>query len=176
MKETPFGAIFIAFYNEEFGADKNMKSNISVLKIVDRYDMDSRTILIEGKQIELTIKFHALTFGLFINGADFIMNKTYTLKDRGVIKYYFSNIKKIMKVSIEEALDNLLVKKRRMTELDVIKDEQLEQQVSLNEIIRDRQRLLDQDFTTLIILYICQPLYSFLTVNAQCHGILPIFS
>ena len=35
MKETPFGAIFIAFYNKEFGADKGMKSNISVLKIVD---------------------------------------------------------------------------------------------------------------------------------------------
>jgi len=35
MKEIPFGAIFIAFYNKEFGADKGMKSNISVLKIVD---------------------------------------------------------------------------------------------------------------------------------------------
>jgi len=34
-------------------------------------------------------------------------------------------------------MDDLLVKKRRMTELDVIKDEQLEQQVTLNEIITD---------------------------------------
>ena len=67
----------------------------------------------------------ALTFGLPINGADFIMNKTCTMKDRG-IKYYFPNIKKITKVSIEEALDDLLVKKRRRTELDVTKDEQLE--------------------------------------------------
>ena len=58
-----------------------------------------------------------LTFGLPINGADFIMNKTCTMKDRGVIKYYFPNIKKITKVSIEEALDDLLVKKRRRTEL-----------------------------------------------------------
>ena len=66
------------------------------------------------------------------------MNKTYTMKDRGVIKYYFSNIKKIMKVSIEEALDDFLVKKRRRSGLDVTKDEQLEQQVTLNEIIRDR--------------------------------------
>ena len=53
------------------------------------------------------------------------MNKTCTMKDRGVIKYYFPNIKKITKVSIEEALDDLLVKKRR-GELDVTKDEQLE--------------------------------------------------
>ena len=43
-----------------------------------------------------------------------------------MIKHYFSNIKKIMKVSIEEALDDFLVKKRRRNELDVIKDEQLE--------------------------------------------------
>ena len=41
---------------------------------------------------------------------------------QGVIKHYFSNIKKITKVSIEEALDDLLMKKRR-TELDVTKDE-----------------------------------------------------
>ena len=54
------------------------------------------------------------------------MNKTCTLKDRGMIKHYFSNIKKITKVSIEELLDDLLVKKRRSAELDVIKDEQLE--------------------------------------------------
>ena len=33
------------------------------------------------------------------------------------------------------------------------KDEQLEQQVTLNEIIRDRQRLAAQDFTTLIMVY-----------------------
>ena len=35
MKETPFGPIFMAFYNEEFGAETGLKSNISVLKIVD---------------------------------------------------------------------------------------------------------------------------------------------
>ena len=57
------------------------------------------------------------------------MNKTCTMKDRGVIKYYFPNIK-ITKVSIEEASDDLLVKKRRRSELDVTKDEQLEQQVT----------------------------------------------
>jgi len=75
-----------------------------------------------------------------------------------VIKHYFSNIKKITKVSIEEALDDLLVKKRR-TELDVTKDEQLEQQVTLNEIIRDKQRLAAQNFTTLIILYMLATLF-----------------
>ena len=53
----------------------------------------------------------ALSFGLPINEADLIMNKTYTLKDKGVIKHYFKNIKKITKISIEEALDDLLVKK-----------------------------------------------------------------
>ena len=38
MKETPFGSIFMAFYNEDFGAEKDLKSNISVLKIVYQYD------------------------------------------------------------------------------------------------------------------------------------------
>ena len=33
MKEIPFGAFFITFYNEKCGADKGMKSNISVLKL-----------------------------------------------------------------------------------------------------------------------------------------------
>ena len=83
MKETP-AAIFISFYNEEFGADKGMKSNISVLKIVNQYDRDTRTFLIGGKQIELTAEDVAITFGLPINEADFIMNKTYTMKDRGL--------------------------------------------------------------------------------------------
>ena len=36
MKETSFGPIFMAFYNEEFGGEKGLKSNISVLKIVDQ--------------------------------------------------------------------------------------------------------------------------------------------
>ena len=44
-----------------------------------------------------------------------------------MIKHYFIKIKKIAKISIEEALDDLLVKKRRRTELDVTKNEQLEQ-------------------------------------------------
>ena len=76
----------------------------------------------------------ALTFGLPIIGADFIMNTTCTMKDRGVIKYYFPNIKMITKVSIEEVLDDLLVKKRRRSELDVTKDEQLEKQVTLMKL------------------------------------------
>jgi len=53
----------------------------------------------------------ALTFGLPVNGAALIMNKACTLKDRGVIKHYFKNVKKITKISIEKALDDLLVKK-----------------------------------------------------------------
>ena len=70
-----------------------------------------------------------------------------------MIKYYFPNIKKITKVSIEEALDDLLVKRRRRDQLDVTEDEQLEQQLTLHEIIRDIYRLAAQDFTTLVILY-----------------------
>ena len=50
-------------------------------------------------------------------------------------------MKKITKISIEDTLDDLLVKKRRRTELDVTKDEQLEQQVISNEVIKDRQKL-----------------------------------
>jgi len=84
-----------------------------------------------------------------------------------VIKHYSSKIKKITKISIEEALNDLLVGKRRRTELDVTKDEQL----TLNEIIRDRQRLTAQDFTTLIILYMSANLL-FLEANARCLGIL----
>ena len=60
-----------------------------MLKIVDQYDRDTRTFLIGGKQIELTVEDVAITFDLPISWADFIMNKTCTIKDRGVIKYNF---------------------------------------------------------------------------------------
>jgi len=66
---------------------------------------------------------------------------------------------KITKVSIEEPLDDLLVNKRRRIELDVTQDKQFEQQVTLNEIIRDRQRLAVQDFTTTIIMYMLATLF-----------------
>ena len=49
IKEDPLGPIFMAFYNEEFGAEKGLKLNISVLKIVDQYDRDIRTFIIMGK-------------------------------------------------------------------------------------------------------------------------------
>ena len=35
MRETPFGPIFMAFYNEEFGGEKALKSNVAVLRILD---------------------------------------------------------------------------------------------------------------------------------------------
>ena len=111
MRETPFGTIFMAFYIEEFKGEKGLKSNISVLKIVNQYDKDSRSFQIGSKRIHLTIEDVAFTLGLPINRADFVMNKTCILKDREVIKHYFSNVKKITKISIEEVLDNLLVKK-----------------------------------------------------------------
>ena len=71
MRETPFGLIFMAFYNEEFGGD--LKSNISLLKIVDLYDRESRSLLIGGKRVELTIEDVSLTFRLPISGTYFIM-------------------------------------------------------------------------------------------------------
>ena len=62
MNNTPFGPIFMAFYNEQFGAEKGLKSNVAVLRILDQYDRDTRTFRIGGKQIELTvaekIRFH----------------------------------------------------------------------------------------------------------------------
>ena len=70
-----------------------------------------------------------------------------------MINRCFSKIKKITKISIEKALNDLLVKKMRRTELDVIKDEQLEQQVTLNEIIREIKICSSRHFTTLVILY-----------------------
>ena len=45
--------------------------------------MESKTFLIGGKLIELTVEDVTLMFSLPINGADFIMNKTCTLKDGG---------------------------------------------------------------------------------------------
>ena len=44
MRETPFSPIFMAFYNEEFGDDKGLKSNISLLKIVDQYDRELKVL------------------------------------------------------------------------------------------------------------------------------------
>ena len=159
MKNTPFGPIFMAFYNEEFAAEKALKSNLAVLRILDQYDSNTRIFTIGGKEIELTVEDVALTFGLPVNGVDFVMNKTCTLKDRGVIKHFFPNIKKITKVSIENALDDLLVKRRRRDILDVTQDEQFEQQMSMKKIIRDINRLAAQDFTTLVILYMSATLF-----------------
>ena len=69
IKKTPFGPIFMAFYNEEFGVEKGLKSNITVLRILDQYDRNTMTFRIGGKQIELTVEDVALTFGLPIIGA-----------------------------------------------------------------------------------------------------------
>jgi len=44
----------MTFYNEEFRAEKELKSNISVLKIVDQYDRNSGCFDIGGKKIQLT--------------------------------------------------------------------------------------------------------------------------
>ena len=111
LKEIPFDTTFRAFYREEFGGDKGLKSNISVLKIVNQYDRTSRSFEISSKRIQLIVENVAHMFGLPINGANFIKNKTCTLKHKGVIKHYFLNVKKITTISIEEVLDDLLVKK-----------------------------------------------------------------
>ena len=46
----------MTFYNEEFEGDKGLKSNISVLKIVNQYDRDSMTFLIGGKKIKIIVE------------------------------------------------------------------------------------------------------------------------
>ena len=122
MKDAPFGPIFMALYNEKFGTNNGLKSNISVLKIVEHYNKDLRCFDIGCKRTQLTLEDVALTFGLPIKGDDFIMNKMCKLKDRGVIKRYFRNVKNITKISIENALDDLLIK-RRKTELEMTKNE-----------------------------------------------------
>ena len=71
------------------------------------------------------------------------------LKDMGVIKHYFKNVKKITKISIENALHDLLVRKKGI-ELYVTRHEQLQQQVMLNEVIKDKQRLAT------LLFFICQ--------------------
>ena len=113
MKETSFGITLMAFYSENFGEDKSLKLNVSVLKIVDQYDRDSKSFEIGGKRIQLTVEDVAFTFDLPINRANFIINKICTLKNMGVIKHYFTNVKKIAKISTEEALDDLLIKKEK---------------------------------------------------------------
>ena len=72
MKDTPIGLTFMVFLNEKFRTEKGLKFNISVLKIVDQYDRDSRCFKIGGKKIQLTIEDVALTFGLPIEWPDFI--------------------------------------------------------------------------------------------------------
>jgi len=101
MRETPFGTIYMAFYSEKFRGDKSLKSNISVLKIINQYDRDSKSFQIGGKRIHLTVEDVVLTFGLPINRADFIMNKTRTLKDRGVIKHNFQRLRKSQKYPLK---------------------------------------------------------------------------
>ena len=51
--------------------------------------MNSKCFKIWAKKIQITIEDGALTFGLPVEGDNFIMNKTYTLKDRGFVKHYF---------------------------------------------------------------------------------------
>ena len=120
------------------GKIKRLKSNSIVLKIVEQYDRNLKCFEIGGKRIQTTIEDVALSFGLPIEGDDFIMNKTCTLKDRGFAKHYFKNLKNITKISIENTLNDLFVEKRRRSELDVTK---WEQHMKLNEVIKDIQRL-----------------------------------
>ena len=82
----------------------------------------------------------ALTFGLPIESDDFIMNKTCTLKDSGFVKHYFRNLKTITKTSIEDTLNDLLVEKKR-SELNLTRDEQMEQHIMLHEVIKNAQTI-----------------------------------
>ena len=68
-------------------------------------------------------------------------------------------------------MHDLLVEKRKRSEFDMIRDEQIEQRVTLNEVIKDIERIAVQDFTTLIILHIAATLF-FLEVDGLSLGIL----
>ena len=65
-------------------------------------------------------------------------------------------MKNIRKASIEDTPNDLLVEKRRRSESNLSRDEQ---QVTLNELIKDVHRLAAKDFTTLIILYMAATLF-----------------
>jgi hypothetical protein len=162
MKDTPFGALFMAFYNGDFSDDesKGYKSNVAVLRIVDAYDRDSKTFSIGGKKIQITNEDVALTFGLPLVGDDIIGNKICTEKNQksGFLNFYFKGIKNITKVSIEDALEELLVQKRRRNVSDVTNDEQFEQQMTMDDIVKAKQNLTSQDFVSLIILYMAATL------------------
>ena len=84
--------------------------------------MNSKCFEIGGKWIQITIEDVTLTFGLPIEGDDFIMNKTCTLKGKDFVKHYFKNLKNFTKISIEDTLNDLLVGKRRRSELDLTRD------------------------------------------------------
>ena len=109
----------MAFYNEDFEKYKTLKFNNSVLKIVNRYDRGSKCFKIGCKRIQIKLEDVALTFSLFIEGYDFIMNKTCTLKDMSFVKHYCRNMKNITKTSTEDALNDLLVEKRKRTKLEL---------------------------------------------------------
>ena len=162
MKETPFAALFMAFYNGEFSGDeaKGYKSNLVVLRIVDQYDRDSKTFSIGGKKIQITTEDVALTFGLPMVGDEIIANKICTGKNQeaGFIKFYFKHVKNITKVSIEEALEELLVQKRRRKIADVTNDEQFEKEMTLDEIVKAMQKVTAQDFASLVILHMAATL------------------
>ena len=49
MKNTPFGPTFMTFYNQKFETYKGLKSNVSVLKIVDQYNRNSSCFYTGGK-------------------------------------------------------------------------------------------------------------------------------
>ena len=89
-----------------------MKSNTNVLNIVDQYDRNSKCFEIGGKWIQITIEDVGLIFVLPVEGDDFIMNKTCSLKDRGFVKD-FQKYEEYHKILIGDALNDLQVEKIR---------------------------------------------------------------
>jgi len=77
----------------------------------------------------------------------------------GLCEALFQESETITKISIENTLNELLVEKRRRSEFDLTRDEQMEQHVTLNEVIKDVQRKSAQEFTTLIIMYMTATLF-----------------
>jgi len=140
MRDTPFVAIFMVFYNEDFEKDMILKSNTSVLKIIGWYDRDSKCFEIGHKRIQIILQDVALTFSLPIEEDEFIMNKTYTLKDRDFVKHYFRNNEEYHKNLNWRRIEWSFGRKKR-TELDLTKDIAAGAAMTPNKVIKDKKGL-----------------------------------
>jgi len=92
VKETPFGGIFMDFYEQMFGEEnKGLMSNTGITRILDRSDKNAQHFAIRGRSIALSVEDVALKFGLLALGVDLLQNRKCN-KRRGFFKHYFGDI------------------------------------------------------------------------------------